>query len=51
MNPHHEDRIVGLVDLMDLTSYVVTLYDRTKGVEGEENVYFNFDRVFQKYLE
>jgi CBS-domain-containing membrane protein len=51
MNVHHEDRVVGLVDVMDLVSYVVTLYDRTKGTEKEVNAYFNFDNVFARFLE
>jgi CBS-domain-containing membrane protein len=51
MNPHHEDRIVGLIDVMDLAAYVVTLYDRTKGTEKEVGSYFNFDNVFQRFLE
>jgi len=51
MNPHHEDRIVGLIDVMDLTAYVVTLYDRTKGTEKEVGSYFNFNNVFQRFLE
>lgn len=51
MNPHHEDRIVGLIDVMDLAAYVVTLYDRTKGTEKEVGTYFNFDTVFQRFLE
>lgn len=51
MNPHHEDRIVGLIDVMDLASYVVTLYDRTKGTEKEVGSYFNFNNVFQRFLE
>ena len=32
MDNQHRDRIVGLIDVMDICSFVVTLYDRTKEV-------------------
>jgi len=47
----HTDRIVGLIDVMDICSFVVTLYDRTKGVEDEIHAVFSFDRVFTQILE
>jgi CBS domain-containing protein len=45
------DRIVGLIDVMDICSFVVTLYDRTKGVEKEIHAVFSFDRVFTEILD
>jgi CBS domain-containing protein len=51
MDIHHRDRIVGLIDVMDICSFVVTLYDRTKGVENEIHAVFSFDRVFTQILE
>lgn len=51
MNLHHEDRVIGLIDVMDISAYVVTLYDRTKGKELESGAQFNFDTVFNTFLE
>lgn len=44
------DRIVGLIDVMDICSFVVTLYDRTKGIENQIHALFSFDRVFSQIL-
>jgi CBS domain-containing protein len=36
---------------MDISSFVVTLYGRTKGVEKELHAVFSFDKVFTQILE
>jgi CBS domain-containing protein len=51
MDIEYTDRIVGLIDVMDICSFVVTLYDRTKGVEEEIHAVFSFDRVFTQILQ
>jgi CBS domain-containing protein len=51
MDGEQPDRIVGLIDVMDICSFVVTLYDRTKGVEKEIHAVFSFDRVFTEILD
>jgi CBS domain-containing protein len=51
MDSEYTDQIVGLIDVMDICSFVVTLYDRTKGVESEIHAVFSFDRVFTQILE
>jgi CBS domain-containing protein len=51
MDVEQSDRIVGLIDVMDICSFVVTLYDRTKGVEKEIHAVFSFDRVFTEILD
>jgi len=51
MDVEQTDQIVGLIDVMDICSFVVTLYDRTKGIENQIHALFSFDRVFSQILE